>query len=245
MTNRRGLAADTPQAILDAAEELFASQGYHGAGTRAIAQRAGANLALISYYFGSKEKLFEAVVERGLAEIEKTVTAATPVGGDTDDLFEITRRLVAALLSHRLFLRVLFADLLVGPRGCSLAAFNKLARVLRATLEEIGENTVPPGSLYAQAGLSNIIGATFSTMACGGLPGFEGTGEGVSSFLGLATLPTRLASDAGAPRTKRTTTVLAPSEPGSDMGGEGSQGISDAFEPPIAPQRRPSEDWLD
>lgn len=54
----------TQEAILDAAEEVFAESGFHGATTRAISERAQANSALIHYYFGSKENLFEAVFAR-------------------------------------------------------------------------------------------------------------------------------------------------------------------------------------
>lgn len=49
--------------ILGAAEELFAEKGFDGTSVRDIAHLAGVNLAMISYYFGSKEKLFEALVE--------------------------------------------------------------------------------------------------------------------------------------------------------------------------------------
>lgn len=48
-------------AILDAAEQLFASQGFHGTSVRDIAHAADVNIAMISYYFGSKEKLIEAI----------------------------------------------------------------------------------------------------------------------------------------------------------------------------------------
>lgn len=47
--------------ILTAAESLFASQGFHGTSVRDIAQEADVNIAMISYYFGSKEKLIEAI----------------------------------------------------------------------------------------------------------------------------------------------------------------------------------------
>ena len=55
---------EAPDAILDAAEVIFADKGFHGATTRAIAEHAQANAALIHYYFGSKEALYEAVVAR-------------------------------------------------------------------------------------------------------------------------------------------------------------------------------------
>jgi AcrR family transcriptional regulator len=47
--------------IMEAAEKLFADQGFAGTSVRDIAEAAHVNLAMISYYFGSKEKLMEAM----------------------------------------------------------------------------------------------------------------------------------------------------------------------------------------
>ncbi|AMD56938.1 TetR/AcrR family transcriptional regulator [Agrobacterium radiobacter] len=50
--------------ILDAAELIFADEGFAGSKMRDIANRAGVNQALIRYYFGSKEDLFDEVYRR-------------------------------------------------------------------------------------------------------------------------------------------------------------------------------------
>jgi len=63
-TAERSERGTTQEVILDAAEEVFAESGFHGSTTRAISERAQANSALIHYYFGSKENLFEAVFAR-------------------------------------------------------------------------------------------------------------------------------------------------------------------------------------
>ena len=47
--------------IIETAEILFADKGFDGASVRDIANEAGVNVAMISYYFGSKEKLLEAL----------------------------------------------------------------------------------------------------------------------------------------------------------------------------------------
>ncbi|RBL89611.1 TetR/AcrR family transcriptional regulator [Chitinophaga flava] len=47
--------------IITVAEKLFADKGFHGTSVRDIAQEADVNIAMISYYFGSKDKLLEAV----------------------------------------------------------------------------------------------------------------------------------------------------------------------------------------
>lgn len=50
--------------ILDHAERLFSIDGYAGVSLRQITGAAGVDLALIKYYFGSKEGLFDAVLAR-------------------------------------------------------------------------------------------------------------------------------------------------------------------------------------
>jgi AcrR family transcriptional regulator len=47
--------------ILEVAEELFSVKGFEAATVRDIADAAGVNLAMISYYFGSKEKMMESL----------------------------------------------------------------------------------------------------------------------------------------------------------------------------------------
>jgi AcrR family transcriptional regulator len=66
--NQRG--EDTRQRILETALELFGAEGFDGASTRELAERAGVNLPAIQYYFGSKEGLYRAVVEHIAGQIE-------------------------------------------------------------------------------------------------------------------------------------------------------------------------------
>ena len=47
--------------IMEMAEVLFAEKGFNGTSVRDIAEKANVNLAMISYYFGSKDKLLEAI----------------------------------------------------------------------------------------------------------------------------------------------------------------------------------------
>ncbi|MDN4028161.1 TetR/AcrR family transcriptional regulator [Chryseobacterium gambrini] len=54
--------------ILFAAEKLFAEKGFEGTSTREIAKAANVNISMISYYFGSKEKLYEKLVEYRMSE---------------------------------------------------------------------------------------------------------------------------------------------------------------------------------
>ena len=60
---------DTRDRILDAAERLFAQQGFDLTSLRALTTEADVNLAAVNYHFGSKERLFEAVLARLIAPI--------------------------------------------------------------------------------------------------------------------------------------------------------------------------------
>lgn len=53
----------TKEKLLNTAEQLFARHGLDGVSTRDLAGKAKVNLCAISYYFGSKQKLYEAVID--------------------------------------------------------------------------------------------------------------------------------------------------------------------------------------
>ena len=61
-------AERTRAALLDAATAEFAAKGRAGARVSEIAERAGVNKQLISYYFGGKDGLYDAILERWYAE---------------------------------------------------------------------------------------------------------------------------------------------------------------------------------
>jgi AcrR family transcriptional regulator len=58
----------TEEKIKQAAQKLFMQKGYAGTRTRDIAEEAGINLALLNYYFRSKEKLFHQIMLENLQQ---------------------------------------------------------------------------------------------------------------------------------------------------------------------------------
>lgn len=58
----------TEEKILEAARKVFMKKGYAATRTRDIAEEAGINLALLNYYFRSKEKLFDLVMLENLQQ---------------------------------------------------------------------------------------------------------------------------------------------------------------------------------
>lgn len=63
-------ANQDPEAkIREAAREVFIAQGYEGAKIRQIAEKAGVNLAMVNYYFRSKEELFKSIFQETFREL--------------------------------------------------------------------------------------------------------------------------------------------------------------------------------
>ncbi len=60
--------------ILEVAEKLFSEYGFKGASVRQISKEADVNIAMISYYFGSKEKLLEDLLLYRLADFRMQLT---------------------------------------------------------------------------------------------------------------------------------------------------------------------------
>jgi AcrR family transcriptional regulator len=65
LKDRRSVRGDaTKELILEAARESLREQGYSGTSIRAVAERAGVQLSLVHYHFGSKQSVLVAVLER-------------------------------------------------------------------------------------------------------------------------------------------------------------------------------------
>jgi AcrR family transcriptional regulator len=89
----RSRDADRSQlAILASARDEFAQRGLAGARMDSIAARAGLNKRLIYYYFGSKDDLFLAVLERTYADIRE---AEQMLHLDEIEPVEAIRRLIS------------------------------------------------------------------------------------------------------------------------------------------------------
>jgi AcrR family transcriptional regulator len=68
---RQKVETDAREALLQAAARLFAEHGFEAVSTRMLAKEADVNIAMIAYYFGSKEKLFEAIIDDRLPKMRE------------------------------------------------------------------------------------------------------------------------------------------------------------------------------
>jgi len=84
--NGQKRSVESRAAILAAAEEHFARDGLAGARTDAIARAAGVNKAMLYYYFDSKERLFQAVVEEQFRAFSESSIAILESPGSPKEL---------------------------------------------------------------------------------------------------------------------------------------------------------------
>jgi AcrR family transcriptional regulator len=117
-TLRRNAAMRKPKApeanragIVAAAIDEFAARGFKGASMDAIAARTHTTRAMINYYFGSKQKVYQAVLEHCYSEIRHAESFL-----DLEDLAPVDamRRIVEFTfdyyLSHQYFVRIVIAE---------------------------------------------------------------------------------------------------------------------------------------
>lgn len=105
--------------IMEAAEALFSENGFNGTSVRDIAERANVNLAMISYYFGSKDKLLEAIFTyRG--ETTKLILedlASKPDTSTVDKIFLMIEHYLNKILNQQCFHRLMMREQSVNTTG--------------------------------------------------------------------------------------------------------------------------------
>ena len=95
------MTQDTKDRLLDAAERLFGTHGFAETSLRTLTQQAGTNLGAVNYHFGSKEALFQAVVERLVGSVNRERLRRLDeleAGGRQPELEELMRAFLAPAL---------------------------------------------------------------------------------------------------------------------------------------------------
>jgi len=74
-TTEKGM--ERAREILDAARQIFATQGYAGLSMRSVASRIGVSLSTVQHYYKSKEALLEALLLYMMDSYQKQIEAVT------------------------------------------------------------------------------------------------------------------------------------------------------------------------
>ena len=135
--------------ILDAATTEFAEFGLAGARVDRLAERAGANKQLIYAYFGSKEALFNATLERHIEQLLDAVPFTA------DDLPGYATAMFDFGITHPQLLRLLHWHMLERPGELARleqsigSTERKVAALAEAQAAGKVDDTLPPGELLA------------------------------------------------------------------------------------------------
>jgi AcrR family transcriptional regulator len=93
------ISISTEEKIFDAARQEFIKKGLSGARMQSIAESAGVNKALIHYYFRTKERLYEAILNDMLKKVWSSIGGALKEIKDTEDIRLFIHALVQTLIN--------------------------------------------------------------------------------------------------------------------------------------------------
>ncbi len=104
--------------IINHAIDLFAEKGFEGTSIRDLATRADVNVAMVNYYFGSKEKLFESIVEERASYTRGLLDEIAKNRGLTDieKMEHMIDAYINKLFTNRKFHRVLHQEMMLNKR---------------------------------------------------------------------------------------------------------------------------------
>lgn len=133
--------------IIESAIELFSTKGFEGTSVREIAAKAGVNVAMINYYFVSKEKLFESAVEHKASFLnsifEELVinTELTPI----EKMDIIIDKTIERKFSNSLFHHLLHRELTLKHRPELRDAISNILLKNMASVKTIIKNGINDG----------------------------------------------------------------------------------------------------
>jgi len=115
---------------METAEVLFAEKGFNGTSVRDIAEKAHVNLAMISYYFGSKDKLLESLFDyRGehiKLKLESMVEDKTL--GSFEKLDLLIDHYIEKIMNQQCFSRIMVREQVVNHTGITAELITQMKK---------------------------------------------------------------------------------------------------------------------
>lgn len=132
---------DKRQHLLEVAERLFAEQGYEAVSIRHLAKEADVNIAMVSYYFESKEKLFRTLLEskmpKNRAILEELLASDIP---SWEKMSKVIDMYIDKFFVNRAFHRIIMREMSLQqrPEHVQLIAdnFARNMKIIRGIIEE-------------------------------------------------------------------------------------------------------------
>ncbi len=156
---------DKKDHILDVAERIFSDLGFDGASTRMISGEAGVNMAMLNYYFGSKEGLFLAIFERKIASFQALLQN---IGNDErftswDKLSMFIDSYVERVVVNNCFQKLINREMSIGKRGDLTDKITQILMTNVLELKKIFDEGVKNGSFDKNTDTQLLTATIFGT----------------------------------------------------------------------------------
>jgi AcrR family transcriptional regulator len=156
---------DKKDHILDVAERIFSDLGFDGASTRMISGEAGVNMAMLNYYFGSKEGLFLAIFERKISSFQ---TLLQNIGNDEsisswDKLAKCIDNYVDRIIVNNCFQKLINREMSMNKRSDLSDKITQILMVNVLEIKKILDDGVKNGSFFKDIDTQLVIASIFGT----------------------------------------------------------------------------------
>jgi len=136
------------EAILDAAEQVFASTAFAQARIEDIAEAADLSVGSLYMHFGNKEGLLIAVAERALENAAERLTAAlNSQGTPTERINAAGRAYMNLLLDHPVLVRYIATDVIAAQLDAVEEHISETIEFLRSLMEGLIDEAIDAGEI--------------------------------------------------------------------------------------------------
>ena len=135
------MITDKKEHIINNAIELFAEKGFEGSSIRDLAAKADVNVAMVNYYFGSKDKLFEAMVEYKASYMKERLEDITNDKSKTEieKIDAVIEAYVNRIFAQHQYHRIIHQELMLQQRedfhNSIINIFNKNTILIKSIIE--------------------------------------------------------------------------------------------------------------
>jgi len=185
--------ADRRSALVLAAYGQIAARGFEGLRTRDVAAEVGVNIATLHYYFPTKEKLIEGVVEHAMRRFQSTLE---PHGSSADQLRNYLRA-VRHLVQDEPQLGAVMGELMLrSTRDPALAGtMERMYEVWHRAVRGLLKRAVKEGHLRRDLDSDEVAAIIVATLTGVSLPSTGGRPDlalrQLERWLGIGAMPRR------------------------------------------------------
>ena len=151
--------------IIQAAEKLFSELGYEGTSTRQIAKESGANMAMINYYFGSKEGVFMEIMGKRIADFKEHLNNISHGGGTCmEKLLKVVEEYAKRILCNHTFHKMMHRELSLPQRPEMFSNIENAMAENQLVIETIVNDGIADGS-FRQIDVRMLIVTLMGTIS--------------------------------------------------------------------------------